>query len=76
MVAQLTLLTSEVSRVTREVGVDGILGGQILMPGLQGVWEVLVAGLNTMVANLTNQIRAISEVVTAFLQVRPNDFVV
>lgn len=69
MVAQLTLLTSEVSRVTREVGVDGILGAQISMPGLQGVWEMLVAGLNTMITNLTSQIRAISEIVTAFLQV-------
>eukprot|EP01102_Stenamoeba_stenopodia_P018985 TRINITY_DN704_c0_g1_i2.p1 TRINITY_DN704_c0_g1~~TRINITY_DN704_c0_g1_i2.p1 ORF type:complete len:315 (-),score=47.84 TRINITY_DN704_c0_g1_i2:59-1003(-) len=68
LVAQLTLLTSEVSRVTREVGVEGVLGSQISMPGLQGVWELLVAGLNTMVTTLTNQIRSIAEVVTAFLQ--------
>src|SRR5256885_180289 len=65
MVDQLNAFASEVSRVAREVGTDGKLGGQATVPGVAGVWKALPHHLNSMAANLTGQVRNIAEVTTA-----------
>src|SRR5688572_11781971 len=65
MVAQLNGFASEVSRVAREVGTDGKLGGQAKVPGVGGVWKDLTDNVNSMAANLTGQVRNIAEVTTA-----------
>src|SRR3954466_8182625 len=65
MVAQLNSFASEVSRVAREVGTDGKLGGQAQVPGVGGVWKDLTDNVNSMAANLTGQVRNIAEVTTA-----------
>src|SRR5213593_4155823 len=65
MVDQLNAFASEVSRVAREVGTDGKLGGQALVPGVAGVWKDLTDNVNSMAANLTGQVRNIAEVTTA-----------
>jgi HAMP domain-containing protein/signal transduction histidine kinase/CheY-like chemotaxis protein len=65
MVAQLNAFASEVSRVAREVGTDGKLGGQARVPEVAGVWKDLTDNVNSMAANLTGQVRNIAEVTTA-----------
>ena len=65
MVGQLNAFSSEVSRVAREVGTEGKLGGQAVVPGVGGVWKDLTDNVNSMAANLTGQVRNIAEVTTA-----------
>jgi len=65
MVDQLNGFASEVSRVAREVGSDGKLGGQAQVPGAAGTWKDLTDNVNAMAANLTGQVRNIAEVTTA-----------
>ncbi|GAA3436377.1 hypothetical protein GCM10018954_059860 [Kutzneria kofuensis] len=65
MVDQLALFTSEVTRVAREVGTDGKLGGQAVVPGVSGTWKDLTDSVNAMAGNLTGQVRDIAEVATA-----------
>ncbi|MGW0698405.1 HAMP domain-containing protein [Streptomyces sp. NPDC002867] len=65
MVDQLSLVTSEVTRVAREVGGQGLLGGQAREPRDSGVWTELTSGVNTMADNLTSQVRNIAQVATA-----------
>src|SRR6266536_1304380 len=65
MVDQLGGFTSEVSRVAREVGTEGKLGGQAQVPGAAGTWKDLTDNVNLMAANLTGQVRNIAEVTTA-----------
>jgi HAMP domain-containing protein len=65
MVDQLNAFASEVTRVAREVGTEGKLGGQAQVPGVAGTWKDLTDNVNTMAANLTGQVRAIAEVTTA-----------
>src|SRR5438552_559147 len=65
MVDTLNGFASEVSRVAREVGSDGKLGGQAQVPGVAGTWKDLTDNVNSMAANLTNQVRGIAQVVTA-----------
>ncbi|HEV3339940.1 MAG TPA: HAMP domain-containing protein, partial [Pirellulales bacterium] len=65
MVGQLQSFASEVTRVAREVGTDGKLGGQAAVPGVAGTWKDLTDNVNVMAANLTSQVRNIAEVTTA-----------
>jgi HAMP domain-containing protein/signal transduction histidine kinase/DNA-binding response OmpR family regulator len=65
MVAQLNSFASEVTRVAREVGTDGKLGGQAMVKGVGGVWKDLTDSVNSMAGNLTAQVRNIAEVTTA-----------
>src|SRR5215813_13593395 len=65
MVDQLRSFASEVTRVAREVGTDGKLGGQALVPGVAGTWKDLTDSVNAMAGNLTAQVRNIAEVTTA-----------
>lgn len=65
MVDQLRHFADEVTRVSREVGSKGQLGGQASVPGVQGVWEELTINVNRMCANLTEQVRSIGMVTTA-----------
>src|SRR5947207_5341957 len=65
MVTQLNAFASEVSRVAREVGTEGKLGGQARVPGAAGTWKDLTDNVNAMAANLTGQMRNIAEVTTA-----------
>ncbi|MCW2527271.1 MAG: two-component hybrid sensor and regulator [Pseudonocardiales bacterium] len=65
MVDQLKTFSGEVTRVAREVGVEGRLGGQAQSKEVGGVWKDLTDNVNQLAANLTNQVRAISEVATA-----------
>src|SRR5579871_6800846 len=65
MVDQLRSFASEVTRVAREVGTDGRLGGQARVPGVAGTWKDLTDSVNTMGRNLTAQVRNIAEVTTA-----------
>ncbi|WP_067462209.1 HAMP domain-containing protein [Actinomadura macra] len=65
MVDQLALFTSEVTRVAREVGTEGQLGGQAEVPGVSGTWEDLTDSVNAMAGNLTTQVRDIAQVATA-----------
>src|SRR5688572_9959209 len=62
MVDQLNAFASEVTRVAREVGTDGKLGGQALVRGVAGVWKDLTDNVNTMAENLTAQVRGIAQV--------------
>jgi HAMP domain-containing protein/CheY-like chemotaxis protein/signal transduction histidine kinase len=64
MVDQLNAFASEVTRVAREVGSEGVLGGQAHVAGVSGVWKDLTDNVNSMAANLTNQVRGIAQVVT------------
>jgi HAMP domain-containing protein/signal transduction histidine kinase/CheY-like chemotaxis protein len=68
MVDQLNGFASEVTRVAREVGTEGSLGGQAQVPGVGGTWKDLTDNVNLMATNLTNQVRGIAEVVTAVAQ--------
>jgi len=65
MVDQLSSFASEVTRVAREVGVEGKLGGQASVPGAAGTWKDLTENVNQLAANLSTQVRAIAEVATA-----------
>ncbi|MFD9124770.1 HAMP domain-containing protein [Kitasatospora sp. NPDC059571] len=65
MVDQLSLFTSEVTRVAREVGTEGILGGQADVKGVSGTWRDLTDSVNFMAGNLTAQVRSIAQVATA-----------
>ncbi|MFP5408829.1 MAG: response regulator [Gammaproteobacteria bacterium] len=65
MVDQLGSFASEVTRVAREVGTEGKLGGQALVPGVAGTWKDLTENVNSMAGNLTGQVRNIAEVTTA-----------
>jgi signal transduction histidine kinase/CheY-like chemotaxis protein/HAMP domain-containing protein len=64
-VDQLNSFSSEVTRVAREVGTDGKLGGQAFVPGVGGTWKDLTDSVNRMASNLTDQVRNIAEVTTA-----------
>ncbi|RCH67787.1 HAMP domain-containing protein [Streptomyces sp. SDr-06] len=68
MVEQLSLFTSEVTRVAREVGTEGRLGGQAEVPGVSGTWKDLTDSVNAMAGNLTTQVRDIAQVATAVAQ--------
>ena len=65
MVDQLNGFAAEVTRLAREVGTEGKLGGQALVPGVAGTWKDLTDNVNVMASNLTNQVRGIVKVVTA-----------
>ncbi len=65
MVDQLSSFAAEVTRVAREVGTEGKLGGQAAVKGVAGTWKDLTDNVNSMAANLTNQVRGIAKVVTA-----------
>ena len=68
MVDQLRSFASEVTRVAREVGTDGKLGGQAVVPGVAGTWKDLTDSVNAMASNLTAQVRNIAEVTTAVVR--------
>src|SRR3569832_875091 len=68
MVEQLGSFAAEVTRVAREVGTDGILGGQAKVAAVSGVWRELTENVNGMAGNLTSQVRNIAEVITAIAQ--------
>src|SRR5439155_6640418 len=63
MMDQLNAFAAEVTRVAREVGTDGKLGGQAQVPGVAGTWKDLTDNVNVMAANLTDQVRGIVKVV-------------
>ena len=65
MIEQMSAFTSEVTRVAREVGTEGKLGGQAAVPGVSGTWKDLTDSVNSMASNLTGQVRNISEVTIA-----------
>jgi signal transduction histidine kinase/HAMP domain-containing protein/CheY-like chemotaxis protein len=65
MVDQLSLFADEVTRVAREVGTEGNLGGQAAVRGVSGTWEDLTRNVNVMASNLTAQVRSIAQVATA-----------
>src|SRR5438270_7283755 len=65
MVDQLSSFASEVTRVAREVGTEGELGGQANLKGVAGTWKDLTDSVNSMAGNLTAQVRNIAEVTTA-----------
>ena len=62
---RLNAFAGEVTRVAREVGTDGKLGGQAVVPGVAGTWKDLTDNVNFMASNLTGQVRNIAEVATA-----------
>ncbi len=65
MVDQLSAFAAEVTRVAREVGTEGVLGGQAEVADVSGVWRELTQNVNSMASNLTSQVRSIADVVTA-----------
>src|SRR5205814_4062145 len=65
MVEKLRTFADEVTRVAREVGTEGKLGGQANVPGVGGTWKDLTENVNLMAANLTSQVRNIADVTTA-----------
>ncbi|MGH6734870.1 MAG: HAMP domain-containing protein [Methyloceanibacter sp.] len=65
MIRQLEIFTSEVTRVAREVGTEGMLGGQAAVPGVTGVWKDLTESVNSMANNLTDQVRNLADVTIA-----------
>src|SRR5207253_8329605 len=65
MVDRLSSFADEVTRVAREVGTEGRLGGQAKVKGVSGVWKDLTDNVNTLAGNLTTQVRNIAEVTTA-----------
>ncbi|MFC1708206.1 HAMP domain-containing protein, partial [Planctomycetota bacterium] len=65
MVDQLRTFAGEVTRLAREVGIDGVLGGQAVVEGVSGTWKDLTDNVNVMAQNLTDQVRGIAEVTTA-----------
>ena len=68
MVDQLSAFADEVTRVAREVGTEGKLGGQAQVPGVAGTWKDLTESVNFMASNLTNQVRNIAQVTTSVAQ--------
>ena len=68
MVDQLSSFADEVTRVAREVGTEGKLGGQARVEGVSGTWRDLTENVNQLAGNLTTQVRAIAEVSTAVTQ--------
>src|SRR5690348_17844477 len=68
MVDQLNAFAGEVTRVAREVGTEGKLGGQAQVPGVAGTWKDLTDNVNFMAQNLTSQVRNIAQVTTAVAQ--------
>src|SRR6202035_2439137 len=68
MVDQLSAFADQVTRVAREVGTEGILGGQAAVPGVAGTWKDLTDNVNFMARNLTDQVRNIAQVTTAVAQ--------
>src|SRR5206468_6500257 len=68
MVDQLSSFADEVTRVAREVGTEGILGGQAVVKGVSGTWKDLTDSVNGMANNLTGQVRNIADVTTAVAQ--------
>src|SRR5207244_1652586 len=68
MIDTLRAFADEVTRVAREVGTEGILGGQADVPGVSGTWKALTDSVNSMASNLTGQVRNIAEVTTAVAQ--------
>ena len=71
MVDQLRSFAAEVTRVAREVGTEGKLGGQADVQGVAGTWKDLTDNVNSMAGNLTGQVRNIAEVTTAVAKRRP-----
>ena len=71
MVDQLGSFASEVTRVAKEVGTDGKLGGQADVRGVAGTWKDLTDNVNAMAGNLTSQVRNIADVTTAVAKRRP-----
>ena len=65
MVDQLRTFATEVTRVARDVGTEGVLGGQAQIEGVKGMWSELTVNVNAMATNLTNQVRDIATVTTA-----------
>src|SRR5204862_473025 len=65
MVDQLGSFADEVTRVAREVGTEGKLGGQAVVPGVSGTWKDLTDNVNQLAGNLTSQVRNIAQVTTA-----------
>jgi HAMP domain-containing protein len=65
MVDELSTFAAELTRVSREVGTEGKLGGQAIVKGVAGIWMDLTDNVNTMASNITGQVRAIAEVTTA-----------
>src|SRR4029079_11495345 len=65
MVDRLRIFADEVTRVAREVGTEGVLGGQASVPGVAGTWKGLTDNVNAMASNLTAQVRNIADVTTA-----------
>src|SRR5213076_3263636 len=65
MVDRLGIFADEVTRVAREVGTEGVLGGQAAVPGVAGTWKDLTDSVNFMARNLTDQVRNIAQVTTA-----------
>ena len=72
MVDQLSSFADEVTRVAREVGTEGQLGGQAEVEGVSGTWKRLTENVNELAGNLTRQVRAIAEVATAVTRGRPD----
>ena len=70
MVDQLSSFAAEVTRVAREVGTEGKLGGQAQVKGVAGTWKDLTDSVNSMAGNLTGQVRNIAEVTTAVAERR------
>src|SRR3989449_6252622 len=68
MVDQLRAFSAEVTRVAKEVGTEGKLGGQANVEGVSGVWKDLTDNVNTLAGNLTDQVRNIADVTTAVAQ--------
>src|SRR5947208_2940088 len=68
MVDQLSAFADEVTRVAREVGTEGKLGGQAVVRGVSGTWKDLTDNVNVMASNLTEQVRSIAQVATAVAQ--------
>ncbi len=68
MVDQLSSFAAEVTRVAREVGTEGVLGGQAEVKGVSGTWRDLTENVNFMATNLTDQVRNIAQVATAVAQ--------
>jgi len=68
MVDQLSAFADEVTRVARDVGTEGILGGRATVPNVAGTWKDLTDNVNSMATNLTSQVRNIAQVTTAVAQ--------
>src|SRR5437764_4639714 len=68
MVDRLRVFGDEVTRVAKEVGTEGVLGGQAEVPGVAGTWKGLTESVNGMASNLTDQVRNIAQLATAVAQ--------